>query len=192
MLPEVGAPCGQAATQVRPLTKVPAGHELTQVPALSKVAVKVVMQVPVGHVSAAASSAASSMTNEHDRSATGEEEDPSRFSRAWLRVCRVEKNTFLLLPMRENSAPFSSKTASLGSSAPPSPVRAAFGVDSAVGKYSPKLPANFFGPSCRAVWNGVSVAEIGQRARPAADVSLGPGAHRRTPRFARCRSFRRR
>ena len=32
MLPEAGAPCGQDTTQVRPLTKVPSGHELTQVP----------------------------------------------------------------------------------------------------------------------------------------------------------------
>ena len=246
MLPEAGAPCGQAATQVRPLTKVPSGHELTQVPPVmiglasghdaTHVApsVKVpsghelthvsltrsvslssghdpthvapsakvpsghdatqvsTVYVPAGHASAVAvvPSAASSMNNEHDRSATGEE-DPSRFSRAWLRVCRVEKNTVLLLQMRENSAPFSSKTARSGSSAPPSLVRAAFGDDSVVGKYLPKLPANFFGPSCRAVWNGVSARRRSVSA-PVPRRTCLSGTHRRTPGFARCRSFRRR
>ena len=31
MFPEVGVPYGQAATQVRPRTKVPSGHELMHV-----------------------------------------------------------------------------------------------------------------------------------------------------------------
>ena len=64
-----GAPCGQAATQVplsikglasghdathvAPSVKVPSGHDVTQVSPSSKVSTKAVMQVPVGHVSAA-------------------------------------------------------------------------------------------------------------------------------------------